>query len=92
NCRLLEEKRKWDVESEIDGFRKEESCGASAAPIGCRKRKFIELSGRFLRLEREIAENKKLICLDDDDDRGGSSGDGERSNTEENKKVQIDEG
>ncbi|XP_072060305.1 uncharacterized protein [Arachis hypogaea] len=54
-------------------------------------RMFIELSVRVSRLQREIAENEKLISLDDDG--GGGGGDnGDGSNTKENEKIQIDEG
>ncbi|XP_057744160.1 serine/threonine-protein phosphatase 7 long form homolog [Arachis stenosperma] len=84
-CGLLEEKKKWDADkSGIDGLRKEESHGAHEA---YRKRKFIELCERVSRLKRETAEDDKLISLDDN----GGADDGDGSNTEENKTVQIDD-
>ncbi|MED6134572.1 hypothetical protein PIB30_038209 [Stylosanthes scabra] len=87
---LLKEKKKWDdAKGGIDGFR-EEVCRAVAtdeASVEYLKTKFIELSERVSRLERETAENEKLISLDEDG--GGGGGDG--SKTEENNKVQVDD-
>ncbi|MED6183636.1 hypothetical protein PIB30_039577 [Stylosanthes scabra] len=72
---LLKEKKKWDdAKGGIDGFREEECRGAAADEYW--KRKFIELSERVLRLEREAAENEKLRCLDEDGGGGGDCGEG----------------